>query len=340
MTVQTINESWTKIIAWLQANLPEALNNLRSPATNMQIEEVEKSIGIKFPDALRALYLLHDGETNNWPPSVFDEGHWFMPLSKVVSHRNNMSEFVEATPTDSFANWKSAIEDNIISVKGPVKPYIYSSFWIPFTTLNGDVHRYIDFDPAPTGQIGQVIEHCPEACTHKVLANSFEEYISSYAEQLKSGRFVVIDNCISDTQEDSEESWGIPDYLKGVEYDYIKESDISQPFRLDELEDSKEIELIGQMGFLMGTASEIIFSILILGGQEYSFLATKQDTTGYGAIAFDQYANIRAIKYNKTTSNFTKGFGTKAPEFLALEYKMVKGLDINLGKRPWWKFWH
>ena len=336
--METITESWTKITDWLRSNLPEALHNLRPPASDKEIEEAEKSLGISFPTALKELYRLHDGEKNNWPPGVFDDGHWFMPLAEIVEHKKMMAEFAEYIPADSFDSWKSSVEEGVISIKGPVKPHNYSHSWIPLTTSNGDVHRYLDFDPAPGGNAGQIIEQYTEACSHKVLASSLEEYLNKYSNGLLSGRYVVKDDCIVDTQEDPEDSWDLPEYLEGIEYEYITESDISQPFQLKELESGKQVEVIGQMNFLMGGSDEIIFSIFVSGGKEYSFLATTKETKGYGAIAIDQYAKVSAIK-NKVTNKFTEGFGTDSPELLALEYKMVKGPDVKLQKRPWWKRW-
>lgn len=141
--MKSISESWGEITAWLQAHLPEALDNLRPPASNALIEQTEKSIGLSFPIALKELYQLHDGETDNWPPGVFDDGHWFMPLSEMLEHKKTMAEFAESIPVDSFDSWKSSVEEGVISIKGPVKPHTYSNSWIPLTSSNGDVHRYL-----------------------------------------------------------------------------------------------------------------------------------------------------------------------------------------------------
>ncbi len=127
--------------------------------------------------------------------------------------------------------------------------------------------------------------------------------------------------------------------MAGIEYEYVTESDISQAPNLNELDVNEEIEIIGQMSFLMGTSDEIIFSMLVNGGKEYFFLATTKVTKGYGEVATNQYAKVVAVKNNATTNKFSEGFGTNPPELLTLEYKMVKGPDVRLRKRPWWKLW-
>ena len=46
---------------------------------------------------------------------------------------------------------------------------------------------YFDYDPAPGGVMGQVIEVDPECCSYEVLATSFDEFLSLYSNQLKAG---------------------------------------------------------------------------------------------------------------------------------------------------------
>lgn len=216
-----VEQTWAMIRDWLQSTLPEALDNLRPPANDAQIEEVEKKLSLQCPPGLKALYRLHDGESNNWPPGVLDDAHWFLPLHEVAQHYEIMSTFdyeimstfAEPEQDTDFATWKELIEDHAISIKGPVKTRIFSAKWLPITSSNGDVHRYIDFDPAPGGTVGQVIEHYPEACRHMVLAQSFDEYLANYAGDLLSGRYEVDGDCIVDNNGDDGTKWGLPEYL-------------------------------------------------------------------------------------------------------------------------------
>ena len=120
VAMNSISQSWKDIIRWLEANLPEALDNLHSPASEEQIAQTEEALDVTFPDSLKTLYSLHNGEMNNWPPGVFDEGHWFMPLGQVVSVTEHMHDFIDDIPTDNYGHWKSSVEENVIAIKGPV----------------------------------------------------------------------------------------------------------------------------------------------------------------------------------------------------------------------------
>jgi len=323
--MQTVNESWARIIAWLESALPEALNNLRPPATAGQIDDAGAALGIRFPESLRALYLLHDGEANNWPPGVFDDGHWFMPLDEMLAHRTSLAEFADEIPADSLAAWKKAIEDHVISVSGPVKPHIYSKRWIPLTSSNGDVNRYLDFDPAPGGQPGQIIEVYPEACSHKVLAPSLETYLQDYADELDADMFVVEHDCIVDTRDAGETDEAMPEYLQAFEPEHVSEADTARAVTSDDLAENDEIELLGRVGTLMGTDQEAQFSLMVANGGEHVLLATRKDTRGFSAISIDQYARIVVKKASPGTPGFL-GMWDPA-DFLVLDFEVVAGPD-------------
>ena len=87
----------------------------------------------------------------------------------------------------------------------------------PITSMNGDVCRYLDFDPAEGGETGQVIEVDAECCTHQVLASSFEEFLAGYAQQLRTGLYEVDDEgYIESESEEDVLGWGVPTWLSRV----------------------------------------------------------------------------------------------------------------------------
>ena len=72
------------------------------------IEDAETALGVDFPPELRDWYSLADGSDVDIP-SVFEDGHWFLPLAESVSHYRLMSEFHAGKPVDDFAFWRSQI---------------------------------------------------------------------------------------------------------------------------------------------------------------------------------------------------------------------------------------
>lgn len=76
----------------------------------------------------------------------------------------------------------------------------------------------LDFDPAPGGIAGQVIEVDPENCSYQVLANSIEEYLAIYVNQLESGKYKVDEEgYIELINQENDMNWGMPEWLKEME---------------------------------------------------------------------------------------------------------------------------
>ncbi len=325
--MKTINESLDQLKAWLTTHLTAALNNLRPPATDEAIAAAEAHFPFELPEDIKTLYRLHDGEEDNWPPGIFDNGHWFLPLSQAIEQAKIMQEFVD-DGGDVEESWADSIEEGIISVYGPVKPFTFSQQWLPLTSSNGDVLRYLDFDPAPGGAVGQVIEVDAECCSHKVVASSMAEYLSNYVDDLANGRYIIEDECINDTFEDDVESWGVPDYLKGKSADLITAEDFSEPLTEKEMDSNEEFALTGEVVFLMGAATQIEFVLEVKEGERYTFLADNKKTKGYGAISINSGAIVHAIKHGKHTE-MTKWAGAEPPEFFVthFEYRKLESDD-------------
>ena len=304
--MSTVEESWSRIINWCRSNQPEAVSNLRAGATEEAIQEAESAMGVEFPHDLKMLYELADGSETDYP-GQFDDGHWFMPLSAATEHYRTMIQFADEQPVDAFDFWRSQVEDHIISVKGPVKPHMFSKRWVPLTTSEGAVHRYVDLDPAPGGKAGQVIQHYPEACSHEVLAHSLADYLAGYADKLEAGRFAMEHGSLIDREAEDSSNWGVPDYM-------LQETPAETPGELG----SGEVELTGNMGVLAGTGDEIFFTLHLDDGSEPAFLATRKGTKGFSTIAVQQRATVRAVVFDKRPTIF------EAPDYEVLEYRMIR----------------
>ncbi len=309
---ERVEAAWKRIEQWLRANLPEVIESLNDPATEDAIAAVEAQIGVRFPDALRASFHVHDGESNNWPGAMAD-GHQLLPLAEVTRLWTLRTTFAAqfGGREDTPAAWRASTRDGIIFVKGPVKPLLGSPRWIPLTDMNGDVQRLLDFDPPTGGTSGQVIEVDPECCRYEVIAPSFLDHLERYAAELEAGRYSVRDGIIAsppDTREDPR-TWGIPEYLQVVR---------AEPWAPD---GASEVTFTGTMGFLRG-GTQIVFSLRMDEGGEHTFVATPDRTNGYGAIRARQRALVRARPFEGEVEGDLLRFLGGAPEFLAVEYAL------------------
>lgn len=324
-----VSAAWARIERWLKANAPEALAHLGSPAAPGDLEELEKTVGFQLPSEVKAIYRVHNGEDGQGPCML---GSWdaFLPLPQVATYWRLYVDLARQLggQEDTPDHWRRQIEGGIISVKGPVKPLIGSPRWIPITSMNGDVIRFLDFDPAPGGHPGQVIEVTPEGCMHQVVASSFVELLEQHADALERGDFVGVDGDVTrvhETQDDPAD-WGLPEYLSKVEMERFLPGTAGPDPDVGALTEGEQVVIVGRMGGLTG-GPEILFTLIAEQGTEYSFLATRRATKGYGAIAVRQYARVTAELFVDQVESLLVQYGNPRPRLLARKYEMLVDLD-------------
>ena len=73
----------------------------------------------------------------------------------------------------------------MICLYGPVRPTVGSAGAVLVGDMNGDVHWFLDLDPAPGGRPGQVVRVDVECSSWVVLAASWTDLLVRYAEDLE-----------------------------------------------------------------------------------------------------------------------------------------------------------
>ena len=213
-----MNKDLERILTWVKLHSPQTSQSLNSPANDEDIAEVEAMVNLTLPASLKNLLKIFDGESDETWLALFGNGNQMLSCKNVIEQykigQQIGEEFFEPE-METVEFWKDRIESSVVFVKGSVKPLLRHPKWLPFTCMNGDVFRYLDFDPAPGGVEGQIIEVDPEGCSYQVLANSLEDFYVLYAKQLESGEYKVGDDGFIELVADENEiNWGIPDWLK------------------------------------------------------------------------------------------------------------------------------
>lgn len=188
------------------------------------------------------------------------------------------------------------------------------------TTLDGQQMRALDFDPAPGGVEGQLIEVDLEGCTWRVVAPSFPAFLHGYADDLERGVYVVTDEGIEPAarcEDGPLAQTTMPAYLRDV---VIEHYDPSITRAIDDT--TQEGVLSGSMGMLLGMGrSRTLFSLHVSGLDEQRIVATAECTRGYNAIRSQQYARVRVTRYTgQLEAEGTGSAEDSAVQWLALEY--------------------
>jgi len=172
---------WDKIEKKLAEIAPEILKDLNNGVTESDIEKLEKTIGTKLPNDFKDFYKLHNGQNNS---AGLIESEELLSFDRII---------------DEWSVWKGLLDKKSFEKSGVpfesdadegIKNIWWNKFWIPFTYDGSGNHYCIDLDPDKGGKVGQVIRMWHDDSERTLIADSFKEFISGYADDLSNGLMV------------------------------------------------------------------------------------------------------------------------------------------------------
>lgn len=178
--------TWARIEAWLRENSRHGFSDLSGPASGVELAALGSTTGLAVPESMRAVLTVHDGQAR---PSIFGAEFDFLSSRQMAEHWRMHLAVLEHLPSEVLAG--EFDPDVMVQCDKGVRPLIANRKWLPFADSNGDITRYIDFDPAPGGRVGQVIEVDPEGTVWRVLASSFDEYLADRLRRLEAGEALL-----------------------------------------------------------------------------------------------------------------------------------------------------
>jgi cell wall assembly regulator SMI1 len=166
------------------------LEGLRPPASEADLLECERKLGMKLPADVRHAYLRHDGTVHpdggSWMPEplgLFGRQRWYS-LEEVVDWYESMGSLFDPDDPyfDSESDW---------SASQPVRHWSgVPPQWIPIAqALRFPVFTCLDMAPGPGGHVGQMIVYT-SACgteTCRLVAHGFSRYLDQLARALEAG---------------------------------------------------------------------------------------------------------------------------------------------------------
>ena len=173
-----------RITDWAQAKFPQLLSSLRPGISEDQLDAVETELGRKFPEQLRELYMLANGEADASAGLFF--GLPFIPLDRLKSERKIWDEIAEE------AGDSSGISDFLTSNPANAIQTRYANRnWLPISHDWGGNHIGVDIGPGPSGTFGQVINFGRDEDNMIVLASSVGAFLAWIADSLEAGNFII-----------------------------------------------------------------------------------------------------------------------------------------------------
>ena len=175
---------WNRIDSWLAANAPEILNNLQPGATPEAIKAAEQFLEVVFPEDVKSSYRLHNGQFEE-RYSVMPYGH-FLCLEGMVGEWNSWKKFLDAGDfNEEDGNDYGCASDGLIRTELWWNPKC-----IPIASNLSSDSICLDLDPAPGGQVGQIIFMCHDDGCRGFIAKSLQEWLEQLATDLETGKYI------------------------------------------------------------------------------------------------------------------------------------------------------
>jgi cell wall assembly regulator SMI1 len=196
-----MSHHWDQIKAILREQGCLEEFRLNPGASPTELRELEAHLGVELPAAVKEFLSVHDGEDDSGPGLVFG-----LPLLSTRDIRMQ------------WDTWKSLEDEGMNETladsmssrpEGYVKPLYLNPRWIPLTHDGGGNHIGIDLDPDVRGTVGQVIIFGRDEDEKKLLATSFEEFLTLFIHQLRTIDFRV-----------TADDWSVDEKYGGHYHDY------------------------------------------------------------------------------------------------------------------------
>ena len=169
-----MNKQFDKFKQWLSINYSNGLLDLNPPASDDEIEELTKTIGLELPKDFLSVLKIHNGQKG--------EAAWLFDSQEFLSTHRIIEE---------FNTWKNLLNTELQGkVSTPdegVKNDWWNINWIPITSDGCGDHYCLDLSPTSSGRKGQVITLWYELAEREIVASSFTQWFEDYLEQLYSG---------------------------------------------------------------------------------------------------------------------------------------------------------
>jgi len=147
---------WDWIETWVRKNAPEAMKNWHQGASAQEIQQVEGTLGITFPEDVKTSWMIHDGTR-----LAFADSWRFLRMQQIMEeHQQNKT----------WPCWPAT--------------------WVAFASNDCGDYLCIVIDPTQDEQSGQVM-HCMHDAENSPVASAFHVLMSYFVNDLLDGEYWV-----------------------------------------------------------------------------------------------------------------------------------------------------
>ena len=160
-----MSDAIRRLERWLKANRPDYLAQLQPGATDAQLDELEATLDVKLPEALRELYKWRNGQ----PDDCYDGLSHNREFSNINTVRENWEMLTEMIGADfEHSHW-------------------WRRSWVPFLYNGGGDHVVVDVEGSFGGERGQVLRFWHDWEDRSIVAPSIQSWLEHFVIALETG---------------------------------------------------------------------------------------------------------------------------------------------------------
>lgn len=159
--------------------IPNHGRYFRNGVSRAEINALEQTTGFNFPDSVKALYSVHNGEKEYF--GLFFGLQWLSLDEIATQWLKNKEYHDEYFATDIISFEKDKIQEDY-----------FLPGWVPIAYDHAGNYIGIDFSPGPKGKMGQIINFGRDERTLFVISNSFDELLELLIHHFECGNCKVI----------------------------------------------------------------------------------------------------------------------------------------------------
>lgn len=202
-----VSHSWKRIVAWAEENYYEVYDQLSTPASVNDINELEYQLDCSLPMEIRESLQIVDGQERGGRPTGIIFGCMLMDCEEMLDEWKNWRKVeVEymtpraaagpsgsatgaSTPASSGQTDLAARQDS--HPEGSVQKVYSHPGWIPMARDWGGNYIAVDLAPGPKGTWGQIILFGRDYDCKFVVSKSWAHFLAMVADDMQSPHWYV-----------------------------------------------------------------------------------------------------------------------------------------------------
>lgn len=174
----------------IESRFPATAASLKLGASERQIEDLERRIGIRLPDQVRVLYRWHNGQSDETSSIGLFFGLPFLPIDRVIQHWDFECRTLNGSTSDELDEWAKGYS---CLPAGTIQRVVMNRSWVPLADDSAGSYLGLDFNPDVHGSVAQVISFGGREPIRVRAAENIANFLEDLLFMYEQGQYELIE---------------------------------------------------------------------------------------------------------------------------------------------------